>query len=521
MQIKGREVNAFRKYDCCHFRITRDELVAYSRESGVIFFVVEILKKPSPETKKVFWKQLLPYDIDFLFKKMGKNAIPIELNSLENNNLTHVCQNFIRDRDKQKHGKVKTLGEIKGLDGFSFSAITEHFGTGNKALNDYIVAGNPLYLYAQAPNDISFPIANLLDDNVRVVLHDTSEVWVDEVSYGDHYFSHQINKNGYYFQFGLSWRFLQEGQAKFSAAGTLDDRIKDVGFLLKVIEGGKIRIGHYDFPFNPQNLSDQSDSIQNIVQCFKILQEVKSVFDFLGMISPIDITGFGKRDFHILEKLSEHVVHGKECPSFFKDDGFNVLRIGKYHFLVLVHQKRIINVFCRGYYETVRAVIRMVDGTQERISPYHSLNSEAITKMSNFDGNVVMESIEEFPYSLLRGWWYNQLLIEAIKAMDVAPNNTHVVKFANDLAGYLLENEDSVIHRLNKMQIHKRFAPLEKQEVNWLLVERDRQDDSRMLCGIAILLDDTALFDEHFTNLTPDIQAEFQTYPIMKLLGRG
>jgi hypothetical protein len=104
--------------------------------------------------------------------------------------------------------------------------------------------------------------------------------------------------------------------------------------------------------------------------------------------------------------------------------------------------------------------------------------------------------------------------------MDIVPQNEQIVKFSNDLANYLLENEDTVVHRLNKMQIHKRFAPLEKQDTDWLIAERDRQDDSSTLCGIAILLGDTMLFDEHFAELTQEMQDEFREYPIMKLLDR-
>jgi hypothetical protein len=218
--------------------------------------------------------------------------------------------------------------------------------------------------------------------------------------------------------------------------------------------------------------------------------------------------------------LSEQVIHGKECPAIIKTEGFKVLLMGKYPFFVLVHQKKIINVFSRDYHEAVWMVLNINDGTKERISPYQCLDSEAIAKSANFNGEVVMDSIKAFPHSLSSGWWYNQLLLEAIKAIDIVPDNKGVVKFANDLAVYLLVNEDSPTHRLNKMQIHKRFDSLEKQDIDWLLAERDRQDDSRMLCGIAILLEDMAFFDEQFTKLTQEERDEFHEYPIMKLLDR-
>ena len=527
VQIKGQEVKSFSKTPCRYRPVKKSALEAYRNESGILFFVVEILKGGN-ETK-IFWKQMLPYDISLLIEQMKRkkrkekrtNSTTIILNCLEKTDLTLVCQNFIVNRAKQKHGLIKTLDTIKGVDELSISAITGFFGKGNQALNDYITAKNPLYVYAKDQNDVSFPIANLIGDKIRVMLHDSSEVWVDEIPYGDHYFSHQINENGYYYQFGLSWRFFQDGQTTFSATGTLNERIRDIGFLLKVVEGGGIRIGHDNFLYKPQISPEQNDSIHKIIRSLEILQEIKCVFDFLGMTLPVDITVFRERDWHILELLSEHVVYGKECPALFRDDGIKILWIGKYPFLVLADQKKIVNVFCSDYYKSIEIVLEMYDGTRKNVSPYYCLDSETIAKSANFNGEVVMESIKEYLYFPSVGFWYNNLLLEAIKAVDIDPKNKRIIKFSNDLADYLLENEDNLVHRLNKIQIHKRLTPLEKQGTDWLLAERDKQDDSKILCGIAILLDDTTLFDEQFAKLTQAQQEEFQTYPIMKLLNRN
>ena len=519
VQIKGHEVKRLSIHTCKYPGIKKANLEAYKKEAGILFFVVQILKKS--HVKKIFWKQLLPYDIENTIKKMRRNSTSIELISLDRSNLTLVCQNFIRDKEKQKHGKIKPLGEIKGLEGLNLSVITRHPGKGYEALNDYIVAENPLYVYAIDKNDISFPLANLTNDDVHLMLHDTSEVWVGNVSYGNHYFSHQINENGVYYQFGSSWRFFLDGQTKFSATGTLDDRIKDIDFLLRVVNGDKIRVGDIEFPYKPSILPEQKIALHKVERGYKVLQSMKHVFDFLGMNSPIDITEFSKRDLHLMEILSEHVVDGKDSPTLYKEDGIKVLRIGNYFFLVLAYQGELINVFSSDYYKRCWGIFEMHDGTQTKVSPYYCLDAETIEKSSNFRGNVVMDSIRAFPYSSHAGGEYNNLLLEAIKAMDATPNNGHIVKFSNDLADYLLENEDTLVHRLNKIQVTKRFCSLDQADIVYLNAEREKQKDSKMLCGIAILLGDTALFNEHFAKLAQEQQTEFREYPIMKLLDRN
>jgi len=520
VQIKGREVKGFSKSKCSFRPVKKAELEAYRKESGIIFFVVEVLKNKSQQTK-IFWKQLLPYDIDFLMKKMKRdNSTTINLTSLDKKDLTLLCQNFIANRKKQKHDNTKAFCEIKNIDGFAISAITGLFGGGDKALNDYILAEYPLYFYAVDENDTSFTIGNFIDEGLYLRFQFTDEVFVDDKSYGSHYFSKHMNKMGYYIQFGKSWRFLPSGQAKFTATGTLAERIKDIDFLLKVIKGGEVRIGDNEFPYTSHLQHEENASIHDIEKNFESLQAMMRVFEFLGMNSPVDITAFNENDHRRIFALAEQVIHGKECPIPFKHKGVNILGIGKYRFLVFAYQNKVVNLFDGNYRELVWAGIEMSDGTKIRFSPYYFLNSESIAKSSNFDGEVVMESIKEYPYSPSMGWWYNNLLLEAIKAVDIDPENRQVVKFSNDLADFLVENDDCLHYRLNKIQIHKRLAPLDKQDVDWLLAERDSQYDPVNLCGIAILLGDMALFDEQFAKMNREQQVDFRKYPIVKLLDK-
>lgn len=519
IQVKGRSTDAFKKKKCTHRPITIADLNAYKKESGIIFFIVEILKENKEKTK-IFWKQLLPYDLHKLSEKLNAKktkSASIDLRPLEGHDLTLICQNFLKDRDRQRHGKIKTVFEINGIKKFDITAITGQSEKGDKAINDYILDKNPLYLYANDANDTSFPIANIVEDGLYLAIQDSADVWVANKCYGSFYFSRQMNENGYYYQFGQSCKFFLNGKMNFSLVGDLDERIRDIDFMLEFIKCEKIRVGEVDLPFSLKVTMEHETIKNNMLQTFELLKTIKQVFDFLGMKLPVDIASLNEDDFYRIAALAEHVVHGKECPVTFKKDGVNILGIGKYRFVVLVYQKNIVNWFSRQFNEIVRAVIEMNDGTQEKISPYFSLNSEIIAKSSNFDPDLVMESIKSFSYTEQAGVNYNNLLLEAIDAIDIDPTNRLVVRFANDLADYLLENEDGVIHRLNKMQIKKRSGLLDDSDNSWLLAERNEQNEPRILCGIAILLEDKTLFEEQFTKLSRKLQAEFKKYPIMKL----
>lgn len=522
VQVKGREVATFKR-DKCSFQVDKTDLDAYMRESGVIFFVVEILKE-SNDTK-IFWKQLLPYDLNKVLhrieKKQKKSGF-IELVPLEGQDLTVICQNFIEDQQKQKHGKIKMLFEIEGLRGFSISAITDRFGTKEQVLadnilafNDHILAKKPLYLNADIGNDLSIPVANITDGDCILAMQDYAEVWVDNRCFGSRYFSRQINLNGCYYQFGQSSKLFPDGRMRFSSTGTLDEMIKDVEFVLAILNGGKIRIGDSVLPCAIQ---EHGIHVNEIEQKLVVLQTTKRVLDFLGVNSSVDIGKFNENDYRKIYALSEYVIHGKACPVMFKKEGINVLKIGPYHFTILTYPKNIVNIFSGSFWQNASAFCHGNDGTRFDLSPYYLLNTEVIAKSSNWNPAVVIESIRAIPFSEPAGVWYTNLLLETIKAIDIAPGNGLVTQFANDLADYLCENEDTIIHRLNKQQIKKRLNTLDVADNTWLRAEQNKQDEPKILCGIAILLGDHNQFDAQFARLTQKQQSEFREYPIMTLI---
>lgn len=525
VQVRGMGVSAF-KQDKCKFRVDRTELKAYKKNSGILFFVVEVLKgneNRTPKTK-VFWRQLLPYDIDKILNKIkkGKNSINIDFDCLANRNLTTVCQNFLEDWGLQKHGKIIGISEIKGLDAIKISGVGKHFfGFDNRELNDFVRKRYPFYIYGTDHNDISFPIANFVDDGILLALQSNTEVFVGEKSFGNGYFKKITCGSGSYYQFGQSCRHFPDGKIKFSAAGNLDERIQDFEFILSVFKGENIYLGGVIYPYKTNLPPKHEEIINTVTQGLEIYSATKKVFQFLGYNSPIDITTFSEKDWHLIEVLAEHVVHHKQCTIKPTIEGVNRLRISDYSFLVVYFKGRILNFFSKEACQEYCAAIKLNNGEFLPISPYAVLEADAISKSSNFDSEVVMESIKSFQYTETSVSVVNNLLLEAIKAIDLKQKNERVVKFSNDLADYLIENDDNLTHRLNKMQVHKRFAPLDKQETDWLLTERSRQNDPKYLCGIAILLDDTDLFDEQFGKLTYKQRAEFRKYPIMKLLNKN
>lgn len=67
VQIKGISVDSFSKKSR-KYRLERSHLEAYLKEYGTMFFVVEIIDS---DRTKIFFKSLLPVDIDEVLEEMG------------------------------------------------------------------------------------------------------------------------------------------------------------------------------------------------------------------------------------------------------------------------------------------------------------------------------------------------------------------------------------------------------------------------------------------------------------------
>ena len=99
-QIKGPEVEAFRDKET--HRVERNELEIYMKESGLFFFVVEMLMSDFRQ-RRIFYKKLTPIYIQALLDQKDTKGIDIPLNPLPAD--YHIVEdemlNFIKDSRNQ------------------------------------------------------------------------------------------------------------------------------------------------------------------------------------------------------------------------------------------------------------------------------------------------------------------------------------------------------------------------------------------------------------------------------------
>lgn len=519
VQIKGTEVVAFSE-DTREFNVERSAFNVYRKDLGILYFVVEILKNIKKPTTKTFYCQLLPYDIHKWIQEMDKHewmSISVVMRELKNDdasNLHLLSLNFIQNREKQAHAKQISLDQIQGITDYELSASIN--APTNSAFIEHLLQKNPTYFYARGANDISFPILNLADSRFNL-----STSISDEVSIGDTVYSQPLvfeadSEYGKLMKFGNAVTFYFNGQLQFSEKGFLNERIEIIDFLLGAIEHKGFWIFDDYCPLWRDTTEQMKELAEKLRTRYEYLNAVNQAFEIMGIHTPVEIDGV---DENLLAAVTQCLIFDDKNALSFKNEGVNRLRIAGYS-IALFHALGLVkNFFGRDFFSTVKVKLTEKDtGKEIEISPYYSLVAAFINEISNFSSNAVMESIKSLPYSAEAGNIYNLLLLEGIKALDMNIDRVEVRTFVNELADYLNENNGDNISRMNKIQIQKRFGEIDPIDAEWLKEESRTEKDPKMLCGIAILLSDKGLFKNEFAKLDEDMQNEFRSFPIMKLL---
>ena len=118
--------------------------------------------------------------------------------------------------------------------------------------------------------------------------------------------------------------------------------------------------------------------------------------------------------------------------------------------------------------------------TENRTSPYFVMSAEDILKFSNFNAEVVFDSINVIQNFENQSDYINAFMLELLKAYDKDNKRKDILDLAERINNLLIQNEISITNQLNKFQIIKRKRDFKQDERNILIDLRNNleKDDS-------------------------------------------
>ncbi len=517
VQVKGKTVKKLSNGNS-KYSIKVDYLRAYQKDKkGILLFVVEIIDYAHT---KLFYANLLPVDLEEILNKVKENQeeISIDIKPIKeksSSSLKMICLNFLKNANEQINIAIKSIDEIKDIKEIKIPIIGEE-----KYMEDYLF-NNDIYSYAidkETNEKIALPKLKELEK------FSTNKVNVS-VSGREYYnnITFVKNKNEEYIIYGKSTKiYLSENKITFKIKGNVYERIRDINFIVNLINSKAITIDGKNIVL-PVQVEDKQEKeyISNIKNDLIRLEKIKCLFDKFNIKFNIDLDNLSDKDWRNLD-LFIHINDGKPTKQVQESKLYNI-EIANYKiaFIALVDENKNIKVY--NYFSDLSNVVKVFyyDENEKEIlvSPYINMSKKNLLEYSNVDIDIIKETFNSLDSKEETIERYNLWMLEVIKAYDES-NNIKFLELADYINERILEHRDNAVDVINKMQIVKRKRALNYKEKDLIYDLKDAEDDLIIQCGIAILLDNKSDYERFFSKLSENEKNAFKEFPIYNLLDK-
>ena len=530
VQVKGRMVKKIQKGNT-KFSIERAHLINYQKQNnGTLFLVVDIVDNL---TYQIYYANLLPVDLKQLIEnnksKAKKPKISILLKPIKESSvssLKNICRNFALNSKRQMGILIKDLSELKNIDTIEFKVISE-----KGKLFDYML-NNDVYTYAILKDELKTMVALPKGDFVMVQEKIEKSVEIKDKLYYSSYTltrqkEHETITMGKGIVFDLDIRKIN-----FNFQGTLQDRITDMEFFIDLIKNKTVTINGatLNLPEYKEDINEENKLIEDYSKKINDLKVLRDKFLELKIDFKEDIDKLDKQSRNNL-LLFKKIFCDNIVPTNLniQQSGVHFIKIGNCSIAVLSQKNKNEELRIYNYFAELKDIISIViakegekPSTENRTSPYFVMSAENILKFSNFNAEVVFDSINVIPNFENQSDYINAFMLELLKAYDKDNKRKDILGLAEKINNLLIQNEISITNQLNKFQIIKRKRDFKQDERNILIDLRNNleKDDSfnKNQCGIAILLENKNDYEFYYNAMDKETQKEFDTYPIFNLL---
>ena len=531
VQIKGKTNNDFSQ-EKITYSVNVADLNNYLVEGGTVYFVVYVDENSN---SKIYYSSLLPFSLNLILKRAGKQkSISIELKSFPDDNTekANIFFNFIYDKTKQASSLDKNilslldLNKLGEIETFSFGFRDINYKENNPY--DYLF-NNGVYLYAEPKGfDVKIPVEYIPNMEVAVLTFNRTVCIGDKKYYDSYDVVRKIDSDELHI--GKSFIFtFSKNLIKFSykLSGNLQERIKDLEFLLEFLNEYSLSIYDKKIPLTPSpgelhvfdkgQISGQLKHFKAVQQLLDLLK-VKTHFEYEKMS-----TEDAKKIYALILTLLNNqtvLLNDSEIPLI------ATLHISNLR-LALVFSKGKDNKFdIKNFFNTYVFISSIDDdGNKYEVSQYLILRKEDFLTISNIDYEAIKESIISIPDNEFYFNRVNLFILEMLVAFDAgAPDCKELLEAATYIAEWLLNKARNIsksILKLNYLQCILRDRELKEKEIDDLctIIEQKEQDDE-IIIGANLLLNNQVMAKRRFSKLSVERKEAFKQYPIYRFWGK-
>lgn len=531
VQVKGHKENNLKK-KTIKYSADISDLRNYLNAGGTVFMVVYV--DEDGDNSQIYYNTLLPFELRRLVSRYGEQkSKQIELKALSKKK-SDIAEVFIFAATHIKKQRPAITCDLPSMDelvktgqatGFNFgytrvpSADTDPF--------EYMF-DHGTYLYAKLPFGLELPVEHIENIEVAGTTIEKPVSVNDEVFYSQYEVVH--SKSTAEVRFGKSTRLVTDKATgkrtfKFSASGTLSERLNDVTFIIHALEAGYFKIDDDVLSFESMKMTEPDPSKpQNAKVYLSWLRTLDALFKRLGVADDLDCSKLSASDEEVLMKLIPAILQNEavEWPEL--DDSFPDIPIANLIIKLCVLQDDKGKYYRRiyGYSDApVGFRVKNESGNDIEVSYHVCLRKESMLKCCNIDYSAIVRQIKTIPDSEEHSNALINLLLEMLRAYDESGSSRmDILDAAIELADWLRSTDTHTsqdLLDLNYYQAVRRsreFGAKEIQALHSIIEGNPLQQD--VYVGTYLLLEDFESAQNHFNDMDTEAQRYFMKFPISR-----
>lgn len=526
VQVKGHHVDKFSVSERSETLQVAD-LINYSNDAGVFYLVVEMLNVNDSFNTKIFYSELLKYDIEEIIKgKEHQQTIVHRVKELPLNRFYSLCKHFLLHRKEQGYKYVPWNRELE-YEEYSFTVV------GNQSSDiDYFLFESGTYIYGIKEESHTKETLGRFTAVSKIEKDNLDIGTINRVHYTQIYREKTKDSQNLKFGNGFTISLQEDGEIKFNFTekGTLKERIKDCEFFLEVLRDGKIYINDSEVLIDLEK--DVPERMkETLPEYLQELKNILSVFNQLGVEPKEDFETL-KSDFKEINYLIRALVEKSIDVNEVVKTNLQLITVGNYNFILAKgvgkYKDTLFNLFD---YKEVKEKLKILVSIEETFdnsvehTPYISIKPDMLFECDNLQVNSIKRALMDVDYTEeLALEATNQYLLRCLFYIDDNKNSekNEILVMIADIYQHLYHQTDTPLYFINQMQAIYRFRDLNKEEIKRLTkIKMETYDSEVIKCAIDILLGNKSEFwyrIERLPETDRDNKSFILDYPIYNLL---
>ncbi len=493
---------------------------------GAIYFVVALDKQG--ETKEIFYKQFLPYDIESIRRqasKPGQKTITVRFRPFPNDrrSIERICIEFLREKKNQGStilvngaitpDELKEHGVVVGS--YSWSK-TLYKGEGPTSLAPY---DNGVYMYAVDKHTGMKYAVGWYEAVEKIQAIQKHVISAGEVSV-DANVGVSINGGTATLEFGcFSLSFGEDAKIHYKETGGFRQRLASARLLKALINSEELRV---DGEVLCSGLTDVNVNVGSLEERIEIHSVYARMEDELHSRIDFDPNDLAESDFWALDRLVDAVVFGKTYKS---DRELSVVSN------IDICNKRV-KVVCQELDDGTYKLSDLLNGqfsysfgfppsgigADEEMVPVPallSLSEEDYACVINIDSERFAADLERMPLSVNISDAVTQKLLEMLNAWDSgAVCSKDLIECCKHLSRALHDINCTDESLINMLQVDKRIGILSQSDNESLMRVLVGNSNNWVKAACYLLIDRLDDAEQCINELNDDERAEFERWPI-------